>query len=88
VCFKNFKNGANSTKTNYNEVVSSFPSFLVQEIKNETIGFLSFGGMMCGDMEKLFGVWSQSNGQINDGMEGMYFQNLNKQNLFNFKFKF
>ena len=69
---KNFANGANETKKDFNEVLSSFPSFLLSEVENETIGYLSYGGMMAGDMEKLIGRWNQFTETINDGMQGSY----------------
>jgi hypothetical protein len=34
------------------------------------LGYLSYGGMMAGDMEKLYGRWDDLTSQINDGLSG------------------
>lgn len=65
-----FLNGANRTITSTNSVSSSFPSFAVQTIPGETLGYFSFGGMMCGDMEKIGGRWNSMTSWLNDGMQG------------------
>ena len=56
-------------------MISSFPSFKVQTIYDANnqyldIGYLSFGGMMAGDMEKQFGKWNSLTMHINDGIAG------------------
>ena len=50
---------------------SSFPSFSVQKIDNQTTGYLSYGGMMCGDMEKVMWLWDELAGNVNGGMSGI-----------------
>lgn len=51
-------------------MLSAFPSFNIQTIDNENIGYLSFGGMMAGDMEKVYGQWNSRTSFINDGIAG------------------
>lgn len=65
-----FPNGVNQPTVKSNAVSSSFPSFVVDDIGNETIGYLSYGGLMCGDPTKKFGSWNKDTSEINDGMEG------------------
>lgn len=51
-------------------MLSAFPSFKVQSIHPQDVGFLSFGGMMAGDMEKIYGKWNYLTLNINDGIGG------------------
>ena len=48
--FKFFPNGVNKTSAplNYNDVISSFPSFQKKNYDELNIGYLSYGGMMAG----------------------------------------
>jgi hypothetical protein len=72
---KKFPNGAKRTRSDdFDSVLSAFPSFDVKrpEIGYTDIGFLSFGGMMAGDMEKTFGTWNAISytNDIQDGLAG------------------
>lgn len=64
-----FPNGSIETAVpnTYHQVSTSFPSFKIKKIENETIGYLSFGGMMAGDMEKTFGDWTEWFPSLNSG---------------------
>lgn len=42
----------------------------MDDIVNETVGYLSYGGFMCGDPGKKFGSWNKYTNNLNDGMEG------------------
>lgn len=55
---------------NYDSVLSAFPSFNVKTADELDIGYLSFGGMMAGDMEKVYGKWNSLTSHINDGIAG------------------
>ncbi|VDI03306.1 Hypothetical predicted protein [Mytilus galloprovincialis] len=55
--------------TCFNETISGFPSFLVQQSSKTKLGFLSLGGKMFGDFAKSTGRFSDSDiGVIADGM--------------------
>ncbi|XP_063423508.1 uncharacterized protein LOC134707561 isoform X1 [Mytilus trossulus] len=55
--------------TCFNETISGFPSFLVQQPSKAKLGFLSLGGKMFGDFAKSTGRFSDSDiGVIADGM--------------------
>jgi len=47
--------------------LSSFPSFKIQAVANEKVGYLSFGGMMAGDMEKVLGDLNERYPMLNSG---------------------
>ena len=66
-----FPNGLNRTSVpnDYDSVISAFPSFRWPD-RDQNIGYLSFGGMMAGDMQKIYGRWNQDNAFVNDGIEG------------------
>lgn len=50
--------------------MSAFPSFNIKTYDEIDLGFLSYGGMMAGDMEKLYGKWNDLTSNINDGLAG------------------
>lgn len=59
-------------------MLSAFPTFDIRTSDESDLGYLSYGGMMGGDLEKLYGKWNSQlsmNGQasamkINDGLTG------------------
>ncbi|PVD22557.1 hypothetical protein C0Q70_18373 [Pomacea canaliculata] len=68
-----YPNGANRTKASgVNDVISGFPSFSVntEDSANSSLGYLAYGGMMCGDTEKSFGRFTTKTFIIADGVVG------------------
>ncbi|XP_041369874.1 uncharacterized protein LOC121383842 [Gigantopelta aegis] len=64
-----YVNGANATRAGTtNQTIGGYPSFLVQEA-NITLGYLSFGGDMFGDISKRMGIWKPGT-DLRDGMTG------------------
>ncbi|KAK7089407.1 hypothetical protein V1264_024716 [Littorina saxatilis] len=68
-----YLNGANNTRAaNVNYAISGFPSFLVEDMETDAgvVGYLAYGGMMCGDTEKKMGIFSPDGFKITSGLAG------------------
>lgn len=75
-----YVNGARATRAdNVNYVIGAFPSFAVVydptspangTSRSSRAGYLSFGGMMCGDTNKRLGIFTAETFRVADGLEG------------------
>ena len=69
---KEFPKGAKGTAVpnTYQSVSSGFPTFKLEKSESHTLGYLSYGGMMAGNMQKLFGSFNDNFLIMNDGISG------------------
>lgn len=59
------------------ETIAGFPSFQVKD-PDEKLGFLSYGGDMFGNSDKVISTFNSQTNNINDGIEGGPFALFNK----------
>ncbi|KAI8778763.1 hypothetical protein BgiBS90_019745 [Biomphalaria glabrata] len=62
-----FPQGLQGASTDVQKVISKFPTFQLHD-PDTPLGYLSFGGLMLGDMNKKVGRWGPK-ALINDGLE-------------------
>ncbi|XP_064616875.1 uncharacterized protein LOC135480876 [Liolophura sinensis] len=61
--------GRNTSASSENAVIGGFPGFNVEGQKGD-LGYLSYGGMMVADTDKVIGLWHNTTVNIEDGLEG------------------
>ncbi|KAH3797073.1 uncharacterized protein LOC127837128 [Dreissena polymorpha] len=65
-----WRDGATGTNgKTYEDLCGGYPGFQVGG-QSETLGFLSYGGMMFGDTKKKIDLWTNTTNRLNDGIEG------------------
>ncbi|XP_061187986.1 uncharacterized protein LOC133196052 [Saccostrea echinata] len=70
VFVQNYTDGGNGTKAeSFDEIISGFPGFRIEDGVVDR-GYLSFGGYMLGDTNKIIGKWGNKTKEIRDGLTG------------------